>query len=132
VTIRELPWWAFLYAIAIASLGVVTAVSLYRRRAPWLYSVAQIVSTFGLLGFIAGHWNLDVRYALGRAWLLVFFAVLGWESFFLGQRLIQISPRLSGDNALYARTEVVILLARGLFIAPALVAGAAFAYRIWF
>jgi hypothetical protein len=94
--------------------------------------VAQIVSTFGLLGFIAGHWNLDVRYALGRAWLLVFFAVLGWESFFLGQRLIQISPRLSGDNALYARTEVVILLARGLFIAPALIAGAAFAYRIWF
>jgi hypothetical protein len=94
--------------------------------------VAQIISTLGLLGFIAGHWNLDVRFALGRAWLLVFVAVLGWESFFLGQRLTLIIPRLSGDNALFARTEMVVLLARGLFIAPALVAGAAFAYRIWF
>ncbi len=111
---------------------MVTAVSLYRRRAPWLYSVAQILSTFGLLGFIAGHWNLDVRYALGRAWLVVFIVVLGWESFFLGQRLTLTIPRLSADNPLHARTEVFILLARGLFIAPAMVAGAAFAYRIWF
>lgn len=109
-----------------------TAISFYRRRAPWLYSLAQIVSTVGLLGFIAGHWNLDVRYSLGRAWLLVFLAVLGWESFFLGQRLTQVVPRLSGENALQARTEVFILLARGLFIAPAMLAGAAFAYRIWF
>jgi hypothetical protein len=46
--------------------------------------------------------------------------------------LTLIIPRLSGDNALFARTEMVVLLARGLFIAPALVAGAAFAYRIWF
>ena len=121
-----------LYAVAIAGLGVVTAVSLYRRRAPWLYSVAQIVSTIGLLGFIAGHWNLDVRFALGRAWLAVFLAVSGWESFFLGQRLTVIIPRLSGENPLHARTEVLVLLARGLFIAPALVAGALFAYRIWF
>ncbi len=121
-----------IYAVAIAGLGVVTAVSLYRRRAPWFYSVAQIASTFGLLGFIAGHWNLDVRYALGLGWLVVFVVVLGWESFFLGQRLTLIVPRLSGDDALHARTEVLVLLARGTFIAPAIVSGAAFAYRIWF
>jgi len=111
---------------------VVTAVSFYRRRAPWLYSAAQIFSTLGLLGFIAGHWNLDVRYALGRAWLAVFVAVLAWESFFLGQRLAMVLPRMSGEDALQARTEVVWLLGRALFIMPALVAGAAFAYRIWF
>ena len=115
---------------------MVTAVSLYRRRAPWFYSVVQIASTLGLLGFIAGHWRDDVRYVLGReqerAWLLVFLLVLMWESFFLGQRLTRTIPRLSGDDPLHARTEVFILLARGLFIAPAMVFGAAFAYRIWF
>jgi hypothetical protein len=111
---------------------VVTAVSLYRRRAPWIYSVAQIASTLGLLGFIAGHWNLEVRFALGRGWLVVFLVVLGWESFFLGQRLTLMTPRLSGDDALQARAEVFVLLARGLFIMPAMFFGAAFAYRIWF
>ena len=111
---------------------MVTAVSFYRRRAPWHYSVAQIVSTLGLLGFVAGHWNLDVRYALGRAWLLVFVAVLGWESFFLGQRLTMVLPRVSGQDSLEAQTEIIWLLGRGLFIAPAMIAGAAFAYRIWF
>jgi len=130
--IRDLPWWAFVYALAIAALGVVTAVSFYRRRAPWLYSVAQLVSTLGLLGFIAGHWNLEVRYALGRAWLLVFLAVLGWESFFLGHRLATVIPRFAGSQELQARTEVVLLVARAAVIAPAMVAGAAFAYRIWF
>ncbi len=118
--------------MAIAALGLVTAVSFLRRGAPWLYSVAQIVSTLGLLGFVAGHWNLEVRYALGRAWLLVFLAVLGWESFFLGHRLATVFPRLTGTQELQARTEVVVLVARAAFIAPAMVAGAAFAYRIWF
>ena len=116
----------------VATLGLVTAVSFYRRRAPWLYSLAQILSTLGLLGFIAGHWNLAVREALGRAWLAVFLAVLGWESLFLGQRLTSVLPRLSGEHPVQARTEVFLLLVRGLVIAPAMVAGAAFAYRIWF
>jgi hypothetical protein len=117
---------------------VVTAVSFYRRRAPWLYSVAQIVSTLGLLAFIAGHWRDDVRYLLGGGreheviWLLIFLLVLMWESFFLGQRLTLMTPRLFGDDALQARTEVLILLVRGLLITPAMVFGAAFVYRIWF
>jgi len=140
VTIREIPWWAFIYAIAIAGLGVVTAISLYRRRAPWIYSVAQIVSTLGLLAFIAGHWREDVRFLLGGGWdeereviwLVIFLLVLMWESFFLGQRLTALTPRLAGDDALQARTEVLILLARGSLIAPAMVFGAAFVYRIWF
>ena len=138
MTIREIPWWAFIYAIAIAGLGVVTAVSLYRRRAPWIYSVAQIFSTLGLLAFIAGHWRYDVRYLLGGGreqeviWLLIFLLVLIWESFFLGQRLTLMTPRLFGEDSLHARTEVLVLLARGLLIAPAMVFGAAFVYRIWF
>lgn len=118
--------------MAIAALGLVTAASFHRRRAPWAYSVAQIVSTIGLLGFILGHWDLEVRYALGRSWLAVFLVVFAWESYFLGHRLVLVLPRMAGEESLQARAEVVWLLGRGLFIAPALVAGAAFAYRIWF
>ena len=114
-------------------MGLLTAVSFVRRQAPWWYTVAQMLSTIGLLGFVAGHWNLDVRYSLGRMWLLVFVVVFGWELFFLGNRLVAVLPRTAGgEDALAARVEVVWLLARGLFIAPAIVAGAAFAYRIWF
>ncbi len=65
-------------------------------------------------------------------WLLIFLLVLMWESFFLGQRLTLMTPRLFGEDSLHARTEVLILLARGLLIAPAMVFGAAFVYRIWF
>lgn len=80
---------------------------------------------------MAGHWNLDVREALGRGWLLVFLAVLWWESFFLGQRLTAVLPHLTDPDPVQARTEVLLLLLRGLVIAPAMVSGAAFAYRIW-
>ncbi len=113
-------------------MGLVTAVSFVRRQAPWWYTAAQSLSTLGLLGFVAGHWNLDVRYSLGRMWLLVFLGVFMWELFFLGQRLVAVLPRTAARDSLAARVEVVWLLGRGLFIAPAIVAGAAFAYRIWF
>jgi cytochrome c biogenesis factor len=58
--------------------------------------------------------------------------VFVWELFFLGSRLTAVIPRTSGEDPLAARVEVVWLIARALFITPAIVAGAAFAYRIWF
>lgn len=121
-----------LYAALVAAIGLVTAITFYRRQAPWLYSAAQIASTLALIGFIAGHWSLEVRYALGRWWLIMFILVLGLESFFLAQRLTALLPRMSGPEGLRAQTEVVLILGRGLFIAPAMVFGAAFAWRIWF
>jgi len=113
-------------------MGLLTAISFIRRQAPWGYTVAQLLSTLGLLGFVAGHWSLDVRYSLGRAWLVIWVMVFAWELFFLAHRLVAVLPRTSGEDALAARVEVVWLLARGVFIAPAIISGAAFAFRIWF
>lgn len=113
-------------------MGVLTVISALRRGAPLWWPLGQTASTVGLVLFVLGHWNHPVRYALDRWWLLAFIVVFGWELFYLGTRLVRILPQASSVEGMAARAEILWLSGRALFLIPAVVSGAAFAYRIWF
>lgn len=132
-TIGDIPWWALAYLIALGILGLATTVEDVRRSGAWWVVLGQLVATTGLMAFVAGHWVMPVRYALGRWSLLLFLFTFVWEMFALALRLARLLPPADAPERYPAGLpEVLWLVGRAAVLAPAMLFGGALAYRIWF
>lgn len=119
--------------MGLAGLGLATTVEDLRRHGAWWVVLGQLVATLGLMTFVAGHWVLPVRFALGRWSLLLFLYTFVWEMFALALRLARLLPPVDRPQRYsVGLPEVLWLVGRAAFLAPAMLAGGALAYRIWF
>jgi hypothetical protein len=126
----HLPWWALLYLVIYAGLGIAAAIDDSRNGGRLSWALGELVATaLGSL-FVVALWQESLQLSLGKAVLPLFAGVLLWEivSAVHDLRNIEPDPELStASNIAVNRLGVALAT---LTVAPAIAAGAVLSWRV--
>jgi hypothetical protein len=124
-----MPWWALVYVLIYAGIGVAAAIDDYRSGEGLSWALGELLATaLGSL-FVLAFWRQSLQVDLGKAVLPLFVGVLIWEIVSAVHDLttVEPDPELSAAADRSAKRLGVVL--GSLFVAPALAAGAVLSWR---
>ena len=125
----HLPWWALVYLLIYAGVGIAAAIDDYRSGGRLSWGVGELAATgLGSL-FVVALWNQDLQSSLGKAVLPLFVGALTWETVSAVHDLRNPEPDPELSAAANRTTDRVGVGLSALVVIPALAAGAVLSWR---
>jgi hypothetical protein len=118
-----LPWWALVYLVGYAAVGIAASRDDY-RKGRGLWAVGELLATaLGVL-FVVALWYPGLQAQMGKAVVPLFVGALVWEVVSAAHDLAHVEPdpELPAATDRFAQRLGVVLAA--MLVTPALAAGA--------